>query len=75
MSTVDEIEAAIRKLPRDQFFRLHEWMKKTFEDQWDRQIREDIAGGRLDHLAEEALEEYRAGRTTAFPPDEKPGQQ
>ena len=74
MSTVDEIEAAIRKLPRDQFLRLHAWMKKTFEDQWDRQIRDDIDAGRLDRLAEEALEDYRAGRTTDFPPDEKPGQ-
>jgi hypothetical protein len=72
MASVDEIEAAIRELSREQFFRLHTWMKKRFEDEWDRQIREDVAAGRLEHLAEEALEEYRAGRTTAFPPDEKP---
>lgn len=75
MAKVDEIEAAISQLPREQFFRLHTWMKKLFEDRWDRQIREDVAAGRLDSLAEEALEEFGAGRTKAFPPDEKPSKQ
>ena len=69
MSTVDEIEAAIEKLPRKEFFRLRDWIQSRFEDQWDSQVREDAKEGRLDHLAEEALAEYRDGRTTPFPPD------
>lgn len=75
MASVDEIETAIRELPREQFLRLHAWMKQLFEDRWDRQIREDVAAGRLEHLAEEALEEFGAGRTKAFPPDEEPSNQ
>jgi uncharacterized protein (DUF433 family) len=67
MATVDEIKNAISKLPREQFFRLHDWMKRKFEDEWDQQIREDAGAGRLDHLAEEALEEYGAGTTKVFP--------
>ncbi len=39
------------------------------DDAWDRQIEEDAKAGKLHRLAEEALEEYRAGRTTPFPPD------
>ena len=31
-------------------------------DAWDKQIEEDIKAGRLDHLAEKALEDLRAGR-------------
>jgi hypothetical protein len=71
MRTVEEIEAAIEQLSRDQFFRLRDWMTSRFEDLWDEQIEEDIKAGRLDHLAQEALAEFRAGLTTPFPPDEK----
>jgi hypothetical protein len=33
------------------------------DDAWDRQIAEDVAAGRLDRLAEEALAHLKAGRT------------
>ncbi len=72
MSTVKEIEAAIGELPRNDFFELISWIKGQFEDEWDRQIEDDVKAGRLDHLAREALAEYHAGRTRPFPPDEKP---
>jgi len=72
MSTVDEITGAIRRLPRTDFFRVAEWVQERFDDEWDKQIAEDARAGRLDHLAEEALAEHRAGRATPFPPDEKP---
>ncbi|SET44527.1 hypothetical protein [Hymenobacter actinosclerus] len=34
-------------------------------EHWDAQINDDIAAGKLDALADEALQEVRAGRTTA----------
>lgn len=43
------------------------------DDAWDRQIEQDAKSGKLDRFAEEALNEYRAGRTTPFPPDAQPG--
>jgi hypothetical protein len=33
------------------------------EELWDKQIDADAKAGRLDKLAEKALEDYRAGRT------------
>ena len=71
MSTVEQIEAAIQKLPREEFFRLRDWMRDRFDDEWDKQIEEDVRSGRLDRVAQEALAEYRAGKTTPFPPDDK----
>ncbi len=71
MSTVEQIEAAIAKLPRNDFFRLHDWIRDRFDDEWDKQIEEDALSGRLDHLAKEAIAEYRAGKSSSFPPDEK----
>ena len=68
-------EVLAEGLAPEDFFRLHAWMKQRFEDQWDRQMREDAEAGRLDHLAEEALTEYHAGGTKPFPPHEKQGEQ
>ena len=72
MSRVEDIEAAIEKLSREQFFRLLAWVKDRFEDEWDRQSEDDVKAGRLEGLAKEALAEYHAGRTRPFPPDEGP---
>jgi hypothetical protein len=71
MSTLEQIEAAIQSLPREDFFRLHEWIRDRFDDEWDKQIEEDARSGRLDKVAREALAEYRAGRSKVFPSDEK----
>jgi hypothetical protein len=66
MCTVDDIEAAIERLPRDQFFQLLAWLRGRFADEWDRQIEDDLKAGRLDEFAREALAEYRAGKTMTF---------
>jgi hypothetical protein len=62
MSTIEQIEAAIQKLPREDFFRLHEWIRHRFDDQWDQQMEEDANAGRLDAIAQQALAEHRSGR-------------
>lgn len=70
MSTLKEIEEAIAALPREELFRLREFVQDRFDDAWDRQMEEDAQAGRLDHLADAALAEYRTGITRAFPSDE-----
>ena len=67
MHTVEELEAPIEQLPRDEFFHLRDWMTSRFEDLWDEQIDDDIKAGRLDHLAQAALAEFGAGLATPFP--------
>ena len=67
MSTVDEIKRAIEQLPKPEFWRISEWVIQKFDDEWDRQIEQDIRAGRLDKLGEEATEEYKAGKTRPFP--------
>jgi hypothetical protein len=69
MSTVEEIETAIEKLPREEFFVLTGWLTEKFSQAWDAQIEEDFIGGKLDELARSAIEEHRAGKTTPFPGD------
>lgn len=50
MSTVHDIEAAIEKLPREDFFALVDRLRARYADDWDRQIEEDAKTGRLDAL-------------------------
>ncbi len=40
------------------------WFMEFDADAWDRRIESDIVSGRLDALADEALEDLRAGRCT-----------
>lgn len=62
MSTLEQIEAAILTLPPDEFQRLRQWFADLDYQRWDEQIEQDIAEGRLDALAEEAIAEFKAGR-------------
>jgi len=64
MSTAREIEAAIRQLPADELAELRAWFVEFDAAEWDRQFEEDVAAGRLDALADEALRDFREGRTT-----------
>lgn len=67
MSTVKDIKQAIEQLPKKDFWELSEWVIQRHEDEWDKQIERDILAGKLDKLAEEAIEDFKAGRTRPFP--------
>jgi hypothetical protein len=62
--TLHEIENVISALPPDQLAKFRDWFMQFDADAWDRQIEEDARAGRLDALAEEALQDLREGRTT-----------
>jgi hypothetical protein len=68
MSTVDEIEAAIARLPREQVWELTDRLITSRNETWDRQVAEDASTGRLDFLFNEADEERRAATLRDWPP-------
>jgi hypothetical protein len=61
MSTVEQIEAAILKLSPQELSQLADWVLDLDEQRWDEQIERDVAAGKLDFLAQEALAEFEAG--------------
>lgn len=63
MSSIDEIERAVRDLPAEDLREFRRWFLDFDAQLWDRQIEQDAAEGKLDRLADEALEELRQGRT------------
>jgi hypothetical protein len=61
MSTIEQIEAAILTLPSDEFQQLRKWFFDVDYQRWDEQLEQDIAEGKLDALADEAIAEFKAG--------------
>ncbi len=64
MSTVDEIEDAVRRLSPQELAAFRAWFAEFDAALWDRQLEHDVAAGRLDKLAEEAIEDFEQGRCT-----------
>jgi hypothetical protein len=63
MSTT-EIKRAIEQLPPEELARLRAWFAEFDGARWDRQFEDDVAAGRLDKLANEAISDLRQGRCT-----------
>ena len=65
--SVQELELAVAQLPREDFVNFQAWFEEFVADAWDAQIEADAQAGKLDHLAEVALAEFRAGQYTRLP--------
>jgi len=64
MTAVEEIKRAITHLPRTELLELRAWYEQFDAKLWDEQFESDVAAGRLDDLAEKALQAFRNGETT-----------
>ncbi len=63
MTTVAEISGAVRRLPKRELAKFRRWFAEFDAAAWDREFEEDVASGRLEALAREALRDDRSGRT------------
>ncbi len=61
--SVMEIEAAISSLPPEDFARIRDWLLERDNLNWDKQIEEDSASGKLDYLVQEIEDDIADGRT------------
>jgi hypothetical protein len=57
VSTLNEIEAAIAKLPPPEFRELLRKLKERDAAEWDRQIEEDALNGNLDRVYAKLMQE------------------
>jgi len=64
MTTVEEIKIAIAQLPPRARAELRHWYEQFEADAWDQQIEADVLAGRLDRLADDAIQSVRAGTST-----------
>jgi hypothetical protein len=64
MSNLQEIERAISQLSAEELADFRVWFAEFDAEVWDRQFEEDVAAGRLDKLAQRALQHLHEGRCT-----------
>jgi proline dehydrogenase len=64
MSTLPEIKTAVSQLTPEDLAAFRAWFAEFDARAWDLQFEQDAASGRLDKLAEDALEDLREGRCT-----------
>jgi hypothetical protein len=64
MTPVEEIKVAITQLSLQAQAELRAWYEQFDAQVWDQQLEADVAAGRLDQLAEEAIQAFSAGQST-----------
>lgn len=62
--TQQSIQNAVRQLSPEDLAAFRVWFDEFDAALWDRQLEADVAAGRLDQLAEEALQDLRERRCT-----------
>jgi hypothetical protein len=65
--SLQELEHVVQTLPTPDLREFSTWFDEWRAEQWDLQIEQDALAGKLDHLAEAALSEFRAGQFTRLP--------
>lgn len=59
--TVQGLQAAVSQLLAQELARFREWFEEFEAKMWDEQFEKDVKSGKLDHLAEQAIADLRAG--------------
>ena len=60
---IEDIGRDIQQLSPEQLRQFRAWYEEFDSDNWDKQIEQDAANGKLDELANQALKEHKSGKT------------
>ena len=60
--TIEDLEKAVAKLPPEQFAEFRAWFEAFDAARFDDKIERDAKAGRLDRLADQAIDDFRKGR-------------
>ena len=63
MSQVEMLEQTVKQLSPDELTAFRSWFVELDAAEWDRQLEVDSETGKLDRLAQSAIEEHLAGKT------------
>jgi hypothetical protein len=64
MGKLENIEGQIKDLSAQEMAELRQWFATFDAEEWDRQFEADVRAGKLDALAEKALQAHASGTTT-----------
>jgi len=60
--TIKDIENAVARLPPDQFAKFRAWFDAFDAARFDQNIERDAKSGKLDGMADQAVDDFRQGR-------------
>ena len=63
MKTVEEIEKAVEELPPDKLAKFRAWFEGFDAALFDRKIERDAKNGKLEGMADEAVVDFKKGRS------------
>ncbi len=66
MSKLEALEERVSALSPEELAQFRRWFAEFDAAAWDRQIERDVKAGKLDALADEALRDHAAGKSTEF---------
>ena len=61
MKSIEEAIEFIESLPKEDFYKLRDWILERNREKWDREIERDSKNGKLDFLIKQVLYEKRQG--------------
>jgi len=64
MTRTEKAESEIQQMSAEELAAFRAWFAEFDAKEWDRQIERDAQAGRLDALADRALRDHEAGRST-----------
>jgi len=64
MSNVKDIENQVKGLSSEELATFRQWFARFDAEAWDRQLEADVKAGKLDTLAQRALQDHAAGQST-----------
>ena len=65
--SLSEIKSAIEQLSFEERAELAAWLHGWKDDEWDAQMKRDIASGKLDDVLHEIEEDIKTGRVREMP--------
>lgn len=63
MGRIEKLEQEIESLSSEELSEFRAWFAAFDWGRWDAEFESDVAAGRLDALADDAIREHEAGRT------------
>ena len=64
MGKIEALERQVQDLSEEELAAFRRWFAEFDAEVWDRQFEADVKAGKLDALAEKALQDHAAGRST-----------
>jgi hypothetical protein len=65
--SIDQIKEAVEKLSLEERAQFAAWFHGWKDDEWDEQMKRDVAAGKLDPVLREVEDDIKAGRLRDMP--------